>query len=97
MEAVRVQRWGEDIVLNSKGEYKRCKIGRLTLEDEHKDGDQLVSIDEEEGDQSKEERSVKEWEKHRTDMRRAHEIREGINLERGLVLSPARKRGGDSF
>ena len=35
-EAVRIQRWGEDIVLNSKGEYNRCKIGRLTLGDEYK-------------------------------------------------------------
>ena len=41
------------------------------------------------------ERTVKEWEKRRTDTRRAHEIREAINMERGLVLSPARKRGGD--
>ena len=28
-------------------------------------------------------------------MRRKHEIREGLNIERGLVMSPARKRGGD--
>ena len=30
-EAVRIQRWGEDIVLNSRSEYNRCKIGRLTI------------------------------------------------------------------
>ena len=30
-EAVRIQRWGEDIVLNSKGEYNRCKIGQIPL------------------------------------------------------------------
>ena len=72
-EAVRIQRWGEDVVLNSKGEYNRCKIGRLTLGDDHKDGHQLPRVDEEEGDQSPEERSVKEWERYRVDKRRAHE------------------------
>ena len=29
-EAVRIQRWGEEVILNSRSEYNRCKIGRLT-------------------------------------------------------------------
>ena len=94
-EAVRIQRWGEDVVLNSKGEYNRCKISRLTLGEENKDGHQPVMVNEEEGDQSKEESSVRNWEKGRAEIRRAHEVREVINLEKGLVRSPARKRCGD--
>ena len=31
-EAVWISRWGEDSLLNSKGEYNRCKIGRLPWE-----------------------------------------------------------------
>ena len=94
-EAVRIQRWGEDIVLNSRGEYNRCRIGRLTLGDELKDSHQPTMVEEEEGDQSKLENKVKEWELERTLVRRAHEVRGAINMERGLVLSPSRKRGGD--
>ena len=30
-EAVRIQEWGEDRILNSKAEFNRCTIGRLTL------------------------------------------------------------------
>ena len=29
-EVVRIQRWGERVVINSKSVYNRCKIGRLT-------------------------------------------------------------------
>ena len=35
-EAVRIRRWGEGVVLNSKSEFNRCKLGRLTLEEEEK-------------------------------------------------------------
>ena len=88
-EAVRIQRYGEDIVLNSKGEYNRCKIGRLTLGEDWKD---KVVQREEVGDQSEEDKLVKEWEKERTGLRRAQEIRSAGNLGRGLVMSPSRKR-----
>ena len=30
-EAVRIGRLGEGVVLNSKSEFNRCKLGRLTL------------------------------------------------------------------
>ena len=36
-KAVRIQRWGHNIVLHSKGEYNRCKIRRITLGEEIKD------------------------------------------------------------
>ena len=65
------------------------------LGDELKDGHQPTMVEEEEGDQSKVENTVKEWEKERTNLRRVHKIRGAINMERGLVLSPSRKRGGD--
>ena len=34
-EAAKIGRLGEEVVLNSKSEYNRCKIGRLTLGDEY--------------------------------------------------------------
>ena len=34
-EAVRIARWGEEVVLNSKSEFNRCQLGRLTLGEEH--------------------------------------------------------------
>ena len=33
-EAVRIERWGEDLILNSKAEFNRSKITRLTLGEE---------------------------------------------------------------
>ena len=35
-EAVRIANWGEERIINSKGEYNRCKVGRLTLGEEMK-------------------------------------------------------------
>ena len=32
-EAIRIQRRGEEITLNSRTEYNRCKITRLSLEE----------------------------------------------------------------
>ena len=50
-EAVRIQRWGEDVVLNSRSECNRCKIGRLMLETDEdkskKDKNQLKMEEEE--------------------------------------------------
>ena len=34
-EAVRIRRWGEGVVLNSKSEFNRCQLGRLTLEEDY--------------------------------------------------------------
>ena len=38
---------------------------------------------------------VKRWENERTGLRRAQEIHGKVNLERGLVMSPSRRRTGD--
>ena len=53
-EAVRMKRWGEDVVLNSKSEFNRCILGRLTLGEEEKsiissikEGKNHVSFEEE--------------------------------------------------
>ena len=35
---------------------------------------------------------VKRWENKRTNLRRAQEVQARINLERGLVMLPSRKR-----
>ena len=37
-EAVRIEKWGEDLILNSKAEFNRCKIGRLTIGEESRKG-----------------------------------------------------------
>ena len=88
-EAVRIGRWGEDVVMNSKGECNLCKISRLTLGEEFKD---KRLHGEDEGDHTAEDRMVRGWEKERTSLRRAQEVQAGINLERGLIMSPSRKR-----
>ena len=31
-EAVRIEKWGEDIILNSKADFNRCKIGEDKME-----------------------------------------------------------------
>ena len=46
-EAVRLQRLGEDVVLNSHGEYNRCTIGRLTLSENNKKKDNSILEEEE--------------------------------------------------
>ena len=91
-EAVMIGRWGEEIILNSKSEFNRCKIGRLTIGEEDKspkDGAQPNLGDDGEGEEA-----VAAWERGRTQERRAMEVREMGTLNRGLALSPARKRGG---
>ena len=89
-EAVRIQRLGEDVVLNSRGEYNRCCIGRLTLGEDNKkqNNDQNWK-----GTNRKEaEDNIRVWEKEKVVSRRAVEIGYNINLEKGLAISPARKR-----
>ena len=87
-EAVRIAEWGEEVVLNSKSEFNRCQLGRLTLEKEQKPADPVVM--EEEGDKaSLEEQRV--WERGKSMTRRVEEvISEGV-LDRGLARSPPTK------
>ena len=51
-EAVRIQRRGGELVLNSKGEYNRCEIARLTLGNE--EGKEGMDAGEEQATQEKE-------------------------------------------
>ena len=95
-EAVMIQRMGEEVVLNSKGEYNRCTIGRLTLGEEDKSDkmSELRTRNEEEELNDRED-NVTLWEQERTNIRRVQEIGQQIDLERGIAKSPARKRTGE--
>ena len=88
-EAVLIQEWGEDIVLNSKAEFNRCKIGRLTLGEEDKLRAEVP--DTAESTSREEESGTKEWESRRAEERRAQELLE-VGVSRGLIQSPASKR-----
>ena len=91
-EAVLIQRWGEDVVLNSKGEYNRCTIGRLTLgEEDNTTKDNLLGRGEDEEVYGSED-NTKNWEKEKSDNRRIREVGQQLDLERGLAKTPARKR-----
>ena len=92
-EAVRIHRLGEEVVLNSKSEYNRCKISRLTLGEDNmvKDKMKASQAEKEDGDAETEDR-VRKWTQQRTVLRRADEVGQTLNLERGLVRSPAQKR-----
>ena len=99
MEAVLVQRWGEEKLLNSKAEFNRSKISRLTLGDEEK---RILRPGVppdlgEEGDEKLQGEcgEVQDWVEDRTKNRRAQEIRGVTSWERGLFRSPARKRLGE--
>ena len=85
-EAVVLRRLGEDIVLNSKGEYNRCTIGRLTISE-----DKAKEVKEPEKDKETEDR-IATWEKMRTKDRRTEEVAHSLNMERGLARTPSRKR-----
>ena len=62
MEAVRIGRLGEGILLNSKSEYSRCRIARLELGEENK----TQEVMEMEGQQEMEEQLVR-WEGRKQD------------------------------
>ena len=90
-EAVRIQRWGEDVVLNSRSEYNRCKIGRLTLEtEEEKSRKDKEKFSQEEEELRGEDDRTQEWESNRIKNRRIQECRN--TMGRGLTRSPGRKR-----
>ena len=90
-EAVRIQRLGEDVVLNSRGEYNRCTIGRLTLNEDNKKKDN-VNIEKDNKKKKQAEDNIQRWEKDKALWRRAQEVGQTINLEIGLVRTPGRKR-----
>ena len=91
-EAVRIERWGEQVVLNSKAEYNRCKISRLTLGEEEQSRDKVGLEDANE----KEEIIIKDWERIKLRSRRTDELQGRVDLGRGIARSPERKRGGNS-
>ena len=89
-EAVRIQRLGEDVVLNSRGEYNRCSIGRLTLgEDNNQKKDNVV---EEDPRRKETEDNIRLWEKGKAVSRRAQEVGYNIDLERGLNILEDNKK-----
>ena len=47
-EAVRIRRYGADVVLNSKSEFNRCEIRRLTIEHHEPEGEDPVLVQREE-------------------------------------------------
>ena len=92
-EASRIQKLGEDAVLNSKDEFNRSKIRRLVIGEE-RNQEQRQRTQEEEADIHEASREERRWEKDRAESRRVLEIRGEINLERGVAKSPPRKRTG---
>ena len=86
-EAVWIQRWGEDIVLNSKAEFNRCTISRLTIGEEDrpsKTNKDPQGPGEEVGEEVEGEQEIQEWVVERTTTRRAQEIIETDSLRRGV-------------
>ena len=79
-EAVLIQRWGEDTILNSKAEFNRSKIGRLTLGEEDKDKWEAPVIEEDD--------ATKEWERSRTSDRRIQELRDVCQRRGVMTRSP---------
>ena len=65
-EACRIQKLGEDAVLNSKDEFNRSKIRRLVIGDDKPVGPPQVMDDKEEEMQEEE----RNWEVERAQMRR---------------------------
>ena len=97
-EAIRIERLGEEVVLNSKSEFNRSKISRLTLgEESEKDKEMRVEKGKEkEAETNKEPNTkIRDWETERAKSRRIQELQTSINLERGVVRSPPRKRMGE--
>ena len=86
-----MQRLGEERVLNSKAEFNRSKISRLTLGEE----DKWKSTESEGRDQDEGDGGVQDWVEGRVLDRRTQELRGTPWVERGLVKSPARKRVGE--
>ena len=97
-EAVLIQRWGEDLLLNSKAEFNRSKISRLTLgeEDILKSKELQPALDEEGSKPcSEEEEQLQHWVEDRCMDRRTQELRSIKSFGRGVVKFPAKKRIGE--
>ena len=88
-EAIRIELWGEDVILNSKNEYNRARISRLTLNKDDQEQQQRKNKD-----QDQEYEDTQQWEKEKSGTRRVKELRGCIDLEEGVSRSPARKRIG---
>ena len=87
-EAVRIAEWGEEVVLNSKSEFNRCQLGRLTLEKEQKPVDPVAIEEECEVECLEEQRA---WERNKSLTKRVEEVRSEGVLDRGLARSPPTK------
>ena len=89
------------IVLNSKSEYNRCKIGRLTIredvdaENKFRKSTEQAGQDEEELEEGLGEENIASWERTRMVDRRLQEIKGSGVLKRGISKSPSRKRTGE--
>ena len=92
-EAVRIRRWGEGTVLNSKSEFNRCKLGRLTLGEEEK---KAISSTKKNHQAAapvcQEEEETDTWERSKAQEKRIEEVRSTIDLERGIAKSAQKKR-----
>ena len=91
-----MQRWGEEKLLNSKAEFNRSKISRLTLGEEEKrimrpGAPPALGEEEPQGESGE----VQDWVEDRAKNRREQEIRSITSWERGLFRSPSRKRLGE--
>ena len=77
-EALRIQERGEGVVLNSKAEYNRSKIGRLTLGEEDQRTQNQGDKDQEGGeDQARAtQESISTWERMRNLDRRVQEVKD---------------------
>ena len=91
-EAVRIERWWVDLILNSKAEFNRCRIGRLTIGEEPKKEERMEPIKETE---QEEDRSVPLWEEGKAKDRRIKEVALTVDLERGVSRTIPRKRRGE--
>ena len=78
-------------MLNSKTEFNRSKIGRLTIGDEEERRDRELRVQE----SIEEEEGLQGWERNKALDRRVRELSGRVDLEKGLRKSPARNRDGD--
>ena len=89
--------WGESTILNSKAEFNRCTIGRLTLGENKEEESKLRELLMVERNKlvTENNRETESWEKERMQNRRVQEVQRVVNLGRGVVRSPGHKRTGE--
>ena len=96
-EAIRISKWGEERVINSKGEYNRCKIGRLTLENQEGDHKNLQEDRglREVGENTRDgEKMIEDWERSTILQKRVEELQGKVDLRRGVAKTTPSKRHG---